>query len=161
MTPTDSPAPVLVCSAGDDTTRQIVEAVAALFPDRPAIILRAWRSAEFTIASATAAVIGTATIDYVALDTAIEGEARDDAGAAAEYARSLGLDARPEAIRSDGPVYKAILERADASGALAIVTSTRGRGEFESALLGSTSHALLQHSPRPVVVVTTHATPAP
>ncbi len=161
MTPTDSPAPVLLCSAGNDTTRQIVDAAAALFHDRPIIVLRAWRSAEFTIASATAAVIGTATIDYVALDTAIEHEAEDDAGGAAEYARSLGLDARAEAIRADGPVWKVILDRANAVGAQAIVTSTRGRGEVESALLGSTSHALLQHSPRPVLVVTTQVAPTP
>jgi nucleotide-binding universal stress UspA family protein len=159
MTPTDNAAPVLVCSAGDETTPEIIDAVASMLGGRPIVVLRAWRSAEFTIASATAAVVGTAAVDYVALDKAIEGEARDDAEAGAEYARSLGLDATPEAVRADGPVWKVILASADAHGAGAIVTSTRGHGDIESVIIGSTSHALLQHSARPVIVVNPHPTP--
>jgi len=159
MTPSNSTAPVLVCSAGDETTHLILDAVAALFAGHPITVLRAWRSAEFTIASATAAVVGASTVDYVALDKAIEQEAVDDATAGADYARSLGLDAQPDAVRSDGPVWRVILDRAQAIGAGAIVTSTRGHGEVESALIGSTSHALLQHSGRPVIVVNPHPAP--
>ncbi len=158
MTPPDTPAPVILCSAGNDTTHAFIDTAAALFPDRPLVIVRAWRSAEFAIASATTAMIGSATVDYPALDDAIEHEAEDDAGAGTDYARSIGLQASAEAVRSDGPVWKAILERAEAHGAQAIITGTRGRGEVESALLGSTSHALLQHSPLPVVVVPNAAT---
>ncbi len=157
MTPTDSAAPVIVCSAGNDTTRTMIDAVAALSPNRAVTVLRAWRSAEYALASATTAIIGAATVDYVALDDGIEQEAADDAEAGAEYARSLGLEASSEAVRSDGPVWRTILERADALGAQAIVTGTRGRGEVESALLGSTSHALLQHSSLPVIVLPSHA----
>ena len=157
MTPSDAHAPVILCSAGTDATRRLVDATAKLFPERPIVVLRAWRSAEFANASATTAVIGSVTVDYAALDEAIEGEAADDAAAGAEYARSLGLQASGEAVRSDGPVWKAILDRAEAHGAQAIITGTRRRGEVESALLGSTSHALLQHSPLPVVVVTGRA----
>jgi nucleotide-binding universal stress UspA family protein len=157
MTPTDA-SPVLVCSAGDETTRAILDAVASLFADRPVIVLRAWRTAEFTIASATA-VVGAAGVDFVSLDQAIEGEAAADAAAGAEYARSVGLDARPEAARADGAVWRVILERAQALGAGAIVTSTRGHGDVESLLIGSTSHALVQHSPRPVIVVNPHPAP--
>ena len=153
MTPTDSPAPVIVCSAGNDTTRAMIDAVAALLPDRPVVIVRAWRSAEYALASATTAIIGAATVDYVALDDAIEHDASDDAAAGAEYAGSLGLSATSEACRSDGPVWRTILECADTHAAQAIVTGTRGRGDVESAILGSTSHALLQHSSRPVIVV--------
>ena len=160
MTPTDSPAPLIVCSAGNETTHAMIDAVAALTPDRPVIVLRAWRSAEYALASATTAIIGAATVDYAALDETIEGEARDDAAAGAEYARSLGLEASSEAVRSDGPVWRTILECADAHAAQAIVTGTRGRGDVESAILGSTSHALLQHSPRPVIVLPSHAASA-
>jgi len=156
MTPSEPPAPVLVCSAGNETTRAIIDAVANLFPDRPVVVLRAWRSIEFTVASSTAASIGTPTVDYVALDDAVRKEAEADAAAGADYARSLGLDATSEASRADQPVWKVILERAEAHGAQAIITGTRGHGEFESAIIGSTSHALLQHSTVPVVVVTTH-----
>jgi len=160
MTPTDSTAPALVCSTGDENTRAILDAAAALLGDRPITVLRAWRSAEFTIASATAATVGASTIDYVALDQAIQGEAEDEAKAGADYARSLGLNAEPEAVRSDGPVWRVILDRAEAHDAAVIVTSTRGHGDVESALIGSTSHALLQHSSRPVIVVNPHPTPA-
>jgi nucleotide-binding universal stress UspA family protein len=159
MSPTDSAAPVLVCSAGDETTRAVLDEVASLLTGRPVTVMRAWRSAEYTIASSTAAVVGTTTVDYVALDDAIEGEARDDAEKGAEYARSLGLDADSEAVRADKPVWRVILDRAEAHGAGAIVTSTRGHGDIESAFIGSTSHALLQHSTRPVIVVNPHPSP--
>ena len=153
MASTDSPSPVLICSAGNETTHSIIDAVAALFPGAPVTVLRVWRSAEYAIASSSAAFVGTATIDYGALDAAIEQDAELDAQAGADYASSAGLDASPEAIRSDGPVWKTILARAEAHGARAIVSSSRGRGDVESALLGSTSHALLHHSPLPVIVV--------
>ncbi len=159
MTPTDAAAPVLVCSAGDETTHEIIDAVRELFADRPLTVLRVWRTAEYTLASSTAASIGATSVDFVSLDTAIDGDARDDAEAGAEYARSLGLAATAETARADGPVWPVILRIADALGAAAFVTCTRGHGELESRLIGSTSHALLQHSPRPVIVINPHPAP--
>lgn len=156
MTPTDSTAPVILCSAGNETTRPMIKDIVPLLGDRPLIVLRVWRSAEYTIATATTAMIGAATVDYVALDSAIEQEAEEDAAGGAEYARSLGAQATSEAVCADGPVWKTIIERAKAHDAQAIATGTRGRGEFESAVLGSTSHALLQHSAIPVIVVRSH-----
>jgi nucleotide-binding universal stress UspA family protein len=47
----------------------------------------------------------------------------------------------------------AILAEADAVDARVIVLGTRGLTGVKSVLLGSVSHAVLQHADRPVVVV--------
>lgn len=46
-----------------------------------------------------------------------------------------------------------ILEQAEETGAEAIVLGSRGLTGVKSLLLGSVSHAVLQHADRPVIVV--------
>ncbi|HEY8761438.1 MAG TPA: universal stress protein, partial [Candidatus Dormibacteraeota bacterium] len=56
------------------------------------------------------------------------------------------------AVRRDG-IASAILAVADELGADAIVLGTRGLTGIRSMLLGSVSHAVLQHADRSVIVV--------
>lgn len=58
---------------------------------------------------------------------------------------------RLEAVTSSGRPAVALLERA--ASAQLVVVGTRGRGDLAGMLLGSTSRALAQHSPCPVLVV--------
>jgi nucleotide-binding universal stress UspA family protein len=53
----------------------------------------------------------------------------------------------------NGGVASAILDVADELDAEAIVVGSRGLTGVKSLLLGSVSHALLQHADRPVIVV--------
>ena len=53
----------------------------------------------------------------------------------------------------NGSVASAILDVADELDAEAIVVGSRGLTGVKSLLLGSVSHALLQHADRPVIVV--------
>jgi nucleotide-binding universal stress UspA family protein len=46
-----------------------------------------------------------------------------------------------------------VLSEADEAGASAIVMGSRGLGRVSSLLIGSVSHAVLQHADRPVIVV--------
>ncbi|RAS67385.1 nucleotide-binding universal stress UspA family protein [Lentzea atacamensis] len=63
-------------------------------------------------------------------------------------------------VVSDGPAH-ALIEQATASSAQLVVVGSHGRGSAAGLVLGSVSHALLHHSPCPVVVVrpdpSTHA----
>jgi len=68
-------------------------------------------------------------------------------------ATAAGLVAEPRiAVRQDG-IAGAILAVADELGADAIVLGTRGLTGIRSMLLGSVSHAVLQHADRSVIVV--------
>jgi nucleotide-binding universal stress UspA family protein len=57
----------------------------------------------------------------------------------------------------EGPPARTLVELAQEVGADEIAVGSRGFGPFRGAALGSTSHALLHESDRPVVVVTRRA----
>ena len=69
-----------------------------------------------------------------------------------ELARAAGLDAIASVSASPTP-WRTICRAPEAHEANVIVCGSRGQGGVSRALLGSTSSALLHHSPRPVLVV--------
>ena len=71
--------------------------------------------------------------------------------AAVDRARAAHLVARTELLIGYPP--KQILRVAREIDADLIVVGTRGLGRMKSAVLGSTSHDVLEHSDRPVLVV--------
>ncbi len=60
--------------------------------------------------------------------------------------------------RSDGAVWRTILDVASDVDAELIVIGTRGATAVQSGLLGSVSNAIVHHSDRPVLVVPRTAT---
>jgi nucleotide-binding universal stress UspA family protein len=60
---------------------------------------------------------------------------------------------RRERSRAATSTPPTILDEADEIGARAIVLGTRGLTGVKSLLLGSVSHAVLQHADRPVIVI--------
>ena len=60
---------------------------------------------------------------------------------------------RSRAVERQGSIAQAVLAEAEAVQAQAVVIGSRGLTRLKSALLGSVSHAVLQHADRPVVVV--------
>jgi nucleotide-binding universal stress UspA family protein len=92
-------------------------------------------------------------MDIGAIDAASEENARTRANEGVERARSAGLDPQPRVRVASGTIAEAILAEARAVQARAIVLGTRGLRGVKSLLLGSVSHAVVQHADRPVVVV--------
>jgi nucleotide-binding universal stress UspA family protein len=91
--------------------------------------------------------------DPAEIDRVSEAAARDAAEEGAARASAAGLPADPRARPRDGTVAESILEEAAAEDAEAIVMGSRGLTGVRSILLGSVSHAVLNHADRPVVVV--------
>ena len=70
-----------------------------------------------------------------------------------EMARRAGFDARS----TGGKAWRVICDVADEIDADSIVLGARGLSRVQSALLGSVSAAIVQHTRRPVLIVPRHA----
>jgi nucleotide-binding universal stress UspA family protein len=80
------------------------------------------------------------------------------ADAAAQIARSAGVEATPHAAHGD--VVDSIAGTATTLGADLLVVGSRGMGPLSGAVLGSVSHALVRRSPVPVTIVRHAVVPA-
>jgi nucleotide-binding universal stress UspA family protein len=103
---------------------------------------------------------GGAMVDVDEIDTASERAARERADEGVERARRAGLNPQPRTAAREVTVAHAILAVADDVSASAIVLGSRGLTGLKSLLLGSVSHAVLQHADRPVIVVPSPAVAA-
>ena len=79
--------------------------------------------------------------------------AEHQAEAGARLAIELGFDAEPRTVDRRTTIADAILGEADALDATAILMGSRGLTGVKSLLLGSVSHAVIQHADRTVIVV--------
>ena len=145
---------ILIAYDGSPDARSALEHIASFEPKQPVTILVVWEP-FVEVMTHTGAGYGMAPgiVDYEAIDAAAETSARERAAEGVELARGLGLDAEPRTVVQDTTIANAILAAADDVGARAIVMGTRGLTGVKSLLLGSVSHAVLQHADRPVLVV--------
>ena len=93
------------------------------------------------------------------LDAAGSEAAERLAAEGAELAGRAGFEARPLAVPQDGSAWQALLATAEEQGAGVIVAGARGRSAIASALLGSVSNGLVQHSRVAILVVPATAVP--
>lgn len=107
------------------------------------------------LAPVAAPVAGTLPAADLATESELTDRGRVVAREGVELARSAGFDAEPLLERATGVrgVWETILSVADQRDARAIVVGRRGISRLESALMGSVSNGLVQHSARPVLVV--------
>jgi len=143
--------PTLFCYDGSDESRRALGSVAGMLTSGSAVVLTVWQPL-------TARLTETGGFGVFALEdeSEIDEQERDAAREAAEdgaaRARGIGLEATARVEQADGPVWRSIVDVANEIDAGLIVCGTRGRGSIRTALLGSTSHAVLQHAGRPVLV---------
>jgi len=145
---------ILIAYDGSDDAKAAIEHAASLMPGEPAVVVTVWEPYVQMLTrypAPGALVVGgdeTGEIDGASREAA---EDKSDEGAA--LARSHGLEAASRAVAREDSVCETLLAEADRANAAAIVTGSRGLGGLSSLLLGSVSHALLQHADRPVVIV--------
>jgi nucleotide-binding universal stress UspA family protein len=145
---------ILLCYDGSPDARAALDRAGELFHGQPATILTVWEP-FIDVLARTPAGFGLAPgmVDNETIDEATRDGARDTAEEGAELARAAGLNAQPRICALVSTVAAAILEQADEVDATAIVIGTRGLTGVKSLLIGSVSHAVVQHSTRTVVIV--------
>jgi nucleotide-binding universal stress UspA family protein len=146
--------PVLAAFDGSDASRAAIGAAARLLSIREVVIETGWipytSVAAGGVAGAPVAVMARATEE---LDNAVEAHAERTAREGVRLAAAGGLEARAEAIQAAGPVWCTLRDSAEVHGSPAIVAGSRGRGAMATAVLGSTSSALVHQAQLPILVV--------
>ena len=144
-------APILIAYDGSDDAKRAVDEAAALFSGS-AVVVTAWQPFVAVLAEHPMSASAPPPSDVAEIDRRLEEGAEKTAAEGAERANAAGLDARAQAVEAAGPVWDAILRSAEDSDARVVVIGPRGLSGLKSALLGSVSHAVMQHARRPVLV---------
>lgn len=122
-----------------------------MLTSRSAVVLTVWQ--PLTARLSETGGFGVFALEQESeLDEQERDAARDAAEDGARRAREIGLEADPRVEQAEGPVWQSIVDVANEIDAGLIVCGTRGRGTIRTVLLGSTSHAVLQHAGRPVLI---------
>jgi nucleotide-binding universal stress UspA family protein len=138
--------PVLFAYDGSPQAKAAIrEAAGQLRRGREAIVLRVWEP------PAALAVAGVPVVPPQ-LETDFEREAGDLAREGADLARSLGFEATP-VVASGEPVWRTIVDVADAHGASILVLGSHGRTGIGLVVMGSVASTVARHTERPVMIV--------
>jgi nucleotide-binding universal stress UspA family protein len=142
--------PVLFCYDGSEGSRRALAAAAEWITPADAVVLTVWTPASVLLARAGSFIVAIPNEGEVDDQEAVSADkiAREGADAA----RRAGYNAESRVAEARESVAKTIVEIADETGAGLIVCGQRGRGAVTSALLGSVSHALAEHTKRPVLI---------
>ena len=151
-------APVLIAYDGSEVSRTAVRHAAELFAGRPAVVATIWEPGMAAVAMGMPDTMGVGTlppdpVTIEAVDRVQHEHASTVAGDGAEFARSLGLAAEPQAVPDELDVADTLLGIARERGAAVIVVGSHGISGLRSRLLGSVSRKLLQHCDRPLLVI--------
>jgi nucleotide-binding universal stress UspA family protein len=148
MQRTEADAQILICYDGSNDAEHAVDAAAALFGPRRAVVLEVAPSMTFAegMAATSSLVPGGAFED---LNTA-DALRRAEAGAA--RARRLGLHAVARATIAS-TTWRGIVDVADELDVSVIVIGSRGLSRVRELARDSVSHDVATHARRPVLIV--------
>lgn len=139
---------ILICYDGSTDAREAIAHGASLLRGQRATVLTVW-----TPFDAAALGLSGGVEDMQANDTAARLHAEQQAAEGARLAIEAGFDAEPRTADRRTTIADAILGEADTLQATAILMGSRGLTGVKSLLLGSVSHAVIQHADRTVIVV--------
>ena len=145
-------ASVLICYDGSERAAHAIAVTGSLFPGARAHVLNIWEPMERIVArySALGPYLGEGIGEA---DTGIESEATELAEAGVKLAGDAGLVATAHTAALRTSVWEAVVYAADELDVDAIITGTRSLHGVREALSNTLSHALLQHSHRPVLAI--------
>jgi nucleotide-binding universal stress UspA family protein len=158
MTPHDAPADgdrsLLVAYDGSDDARNAIAVAARLMHGARCTVLTAWQPFldVVTRASGGFGIVGEVD-DTEEIDRRSEQAAQHTAEEGAALANDAGRDATARAAPRSGNAASVLLAEAQELQASLIVMGSRGLSGVRSLVLGSVSHAVLNHSDRPVLIV--------
>lgn len=145
---------ILICYDGSEDSKAAIQHGGELLHGQSATVLTVWQPVAYMGARAPGAFgLMPALIDAEQIDQANEEFALERAGEGAELANEAGFVAQAASHAQTSTTADAILAEADRLEASAILMGSRGLTGLKSLLLGSVSHAVLQHAGHPVIVV--------
>jgi nucleotide-binding universal stress UspA family protein len=153
---TAADAPVLIAYDGSDTAGRAIREAAKLFGARQVLVVTVWEPALAYETQIPMAGLEMPAIDIEGaheIEEELHERARRTAQAGAELAQSVGLQAMGLAVADKVHVAETIIEVARKRAVAAIVVGSRGLKGLRARLEGSTSKAVLQDAPCPVLVV--------
>jgi nucleotide-binding universal stress UspA family protein len=151
-------APVLIGYDGSEVARAAVRHAAELFAGRPAVLATVWEPGLAAIPVGLPGTIGAGglPLDMATVEAVDRGQrehASTVAGDGAEFARSLGLVAEPQAVPDEVDVAETLLGIARERGAAVVVVGSHGISGLRPRLLGSVSRKVVEHCDQPVLVI--------
>jgi nucleotide-binding universal stress UspA family protein len=151
-------APVLIAYDGSEVSRAAVRHSAELFAGRPTVLVTVWEPglAAISMGPSDSFGMGALSADPATVEAVdrLQGEhASTVAGEGAEFARSVGLVAEPQAVPDELDVADTLIGIARERGAAVVVVGSHGISGLRSRLLGSVSRKLIEHCDRPVLVI--------
>lgn len=139
---------ILICYDGSADAKEAIAHGASLLRGQLATVLTVWQPFD-----AAALGLSGGTTDMQESDEVNRMRAEQQAEAGARLATEAGFDASPRTVDRRTTIADAILDEAEALEATAILMGSRGLMGVKSLLLGSVSHAVIQHANRMVIVV--------
>ena len=145
---------ILIAYDGSEDAKSAIAGAGKLLEGAPTTVVTVWEPFADVVARTSAGLtLAPGVVETDNLDEAYEERARELAAEGVELANTAGLNAQPRTRTRYSTIAEAILAEADEVQADAIVMGTRGLTGIKSLVLGSVSHAVLNHANRPVVVV--------
>ncbi len=145
---------ILICYDGSPDSRSAIAHAAELMEGHPTTVLTVWEPFVDVLARTPSGFgLAPGMVNLDEIDDASYQSALERAREGAALATESGLRAQPRTRALHTTISAAILAEADEIDAGAIVMGSRGLTGLKSLLMGSVSHALLQHADRTVIVV--------
>jgi nucleotide-binding universal stress UspA family protein len=143
---------ILLCYDGSPSAKRAIAVAQTTIGRNTATVLHVWSPPEEFLA---AAPFGAAPAEppMAGLERLARERAQEIAWEGHAVAQGLELMSDPRVERSDGAIWRTILDVANEMDAKLIVIGTRGLTVVQSNLLGSVSNAVVHHAERPLLVV--------
>ena len=152
---------ILICYDGSPDAKAAIDHGAGLLQGEQTTVLTIWEPFVNIVAHTPTFGLGAAAIDSEKIDEESRKNAEELSEEGARLAREAGVEAaarvEPQGMTTTSQTILAVAEELDAS---AIVMGSRGLTGVRSLLLGSVSHAVIQHADRAVIVVPSSAVAA-